>query len=62
LTDGITVPSTRSNSDPVGLRRRRQTADYNAEGDWKLRAIDAGTAGGTVNNWTLTSPANLSFT
>jgi subtilisin-like proprotein convertase family protein len=33
----------------------------NGEGDWKLRFIDSGTAGGTLNNWTLTFPANLSF-
>jgi hypothetical protein len=36
--------------------------DYIAEGVWKLRITDSGAAGGTLNNWTLTFPANLSFT
>jgi hypothetical protein len=33
----------------------------NGEGDWKLRIDDSGAAGGTLNNWTLTFPPNLSF-
>jgi hypothetical protein len=63
LTDGITVPPDTVAADPVGPWQLAGTRlNDNAEGDWLLRAIDAGTAGGTVNNWTLTSPANLSFT
>jgi hypothetical protein len=63
LGDGVTVPFDTSNSDPVNVwSLGGEQTGGNMEGDWKLRAIDAGTTGGTVNNWTLTSPANLSFT
>jgi hypothetical protein len=37
------------------------SAPNNGEGDWKLRIDDSGAAGGTLNNWTLTFPPNLSF-
>jgi hypothetical protein len=37
------------------------SAPNNGEGAWKLRIDDSGAAGGTLNNWTLTFPANLSF-
>jgi hypothetical protein len=62
LSDGVRVPFDPADPDPVTVwfLGGEQTGG-NMEGDWNLRAIDAGTTGGTLNNWTLTSPANLSF-
>jgi hypothetical protein len=62
LTDGITVPPDTVAADPVGPWQLGGTRlNGNAEGDWLLRFIDSGTNGGSLNNWTLTFPANLSF-
>jgi hypothetical protein len=63
LSDGLMSTTVGGRTVGLGLRFWQSAPPdlpgYYAEGAWKLRFVDTGTAGGTLNNWTLTFPPNL---
>jgi hypothetical protein len=63
LSDGLVSTTVGGRTVGLGLRFWQSAPPdlpgYYAEGAWKLRFVDTGTAGGTLNNWTLTFPPNL---
>jgi hypothetical protein len=62
LTDGATISSVGGfGQGPARFGDIQDTTLLYAEGTWNLRFVDSGTAGGTLNSWTLFFRPNLGF-